>query len=182
MRKNILFIVLTSLLMLLCIPANAQQNNMDSLLRRLEEFSKETGVKVERIEKGHDYVDLGLSDSTVSLTQLTADMIANVKAYVPGPMKIAKNEYIIEVGSLSKKSKSKNDPNKDKTSRVPVGTTVKELLSQLPGVVYDKDGKIITKTRNAEITDIVFDHTIVYSQPLLRLVPPLNNRYSDTLV
>ena len=103
------------------------------------------------------------SDSTVSLTQLTADMIANVKAYVPGPMKIAKNEYIIEIGSLSKKSKSKNDPNKDKTSRVPVGTTVKELLSQLPGVVYDKDGKIITKNRNAEITDIVFDHTIVYS-------------------
>ena len=52
---------LTSLLMLLCIPSKAQQNNMDSLLRRLEEFSKETGVKVERIEKGHDYVDLGLS-------------------------------------------------------------------------------------------------------------------------
>ena len=52
---------LTSILMLLCIPSKAQQNNMDSLLRRLEEFSKETGVKVERIEKGHDYVDLGLS-------------------------------------------------------------------------------------------------------------------------
>ena len=128
MRKNVLFIVLTSLLISLCIPVSAQQQ----------------------------------SDSTVSFTQLTADMIANVKAYVPSAQKIAKNEYIIEVGS-PKKSKSKNDPNKDKTSRVPVGTTVKELLSQLPGVEYAKDGKMITKSGKAEITDIVFDHTIVYS-------------------
>ena len=130
MRNRVLLLALTSMLMLLCIPAIAQQPQ---------------------------------ADSTVNLTQLTADMIANVKAYVPGPMKIGNNEYIIEIGSLSKKSKSDNKLNKDKTSRVPVGITVKELLSQLPGVVYDKDGKIITKTRNAEITDIVFDHTLVYS-------------------
>ena len=103
------------------------------------------------------------ADSTVNLTQLTADMIANVKAYVPGPMKIGNNEYIIEIGSLSKKSKSNNNLNKDKTSRVPVGTTVKELLSKLPGVEYAKDGKMITKTGKEVITDIVFDHTLVYS-------------------
>ena len=96
MRKSVLFIVLTSVLISLCIPASAQQER---------------------------------SDSTVSFTGLTADMIANVKAYVPSAQKIANNEYIIEVGSISKKSKSKNDPNKDKTSRVPVGTTVKELQS-----------------------------------------------------
>ena len=31
------------------------------------------------------------ADSTVRLIDLTADIIANVKAYVPGPMKIQKN-------------------------------------------------------------------------------------------
>lgn len=40
-----------SILMSLCIPVTAQHNNWDSLLLRLEEFGKQTGVKVERIEK-----------------------------------------------------------------------------------------------------------------------------------
>ena len=130
MRKRVLLLALTYVLMSLFIPAFAQQSQ---------------------------------ADSTVRLIDLTADMIANVKAYEPGPMKIQKNEYIIEIGTLSKKSKSNNNLNKDKTSRVPVGTTVKELLSKLPGVEYAKDGKIMTKTGKAVITDIVFDHTIVYS-------------------
>ena len=130
MRKRVLLLALTSMLMLFCIPLIAQQSQ---------------------------------ADSTVRLIDLTADMIANVKAYEPGPMKIQKNEYIIEIGTLSKKSKSDNKLNKDKTSRVPVGTTVKELLSKLPGVEYAKDGKMITKTGKAVITDIVFDHTLVYS-------------------
>ena len=59
MRKKILMFV--SILMSLCIPVTAQHNNWDSLLLRLEEFGKQTGVKVERIEKTHEYVDLGLS-------------------------------------------------------------------------------------------------------------------------
>ena len=130
MRKKVLLLALTSVLMSRGIPAIAQQSQ---------------------------------ADSTVRLIDLTADMIANVKAYEPGPMKIQKNEYIIEIGTLSKKSKSDNKLNKDKTSRVPVGTTVKELLSKLPGVEYAKDGKMITKTGKAVITDIVFDHTLVYS-------------------
>lgn len=61
MRKNALLFSLASVLLTLCIPASAQRNMMDSLLLRLQEFSKQTGVKVERIEKTHDYVDLGLS-------------------------------------------------------------------------------------------------------------------------
>ena len=73
MRKKVLLLALTSVLMSLCIPTFAQHSQ---------------------------------ADSTVNLTQLTADMIANVKPYVPGPMKIGNNEYIIEIGSLSKKSKS----------------------------------------------------------------------------
>ena len=76
MRKRVLLLALTSMLMLFCIPLIAQQPQ---------------------------------ADSTVRLIDLTADMIANVKAYEPGPMKIAKNEYIIEIGSLSKKSKSNNN-------------------------------------------------------------------------
>ena len=59
MRKKVLMFV--SILMSLCIPVTAQHNNWDSLLLRLEEFGKQTGVKVERIEKTHEYVDLGLS-------------------------------------------------------------------------------------------------------------------------
>ena len=61
MRKNTLLFSLISTLLTLCTPASAQRNMMDSLLLRLQEFSKQTGVKVERIEKTHDYVDLGLS-------------------------------------------------------------------------------------------------------------------------
>ena len=129
MRKNVLFIVLTSVMMSLCVPANAQ---------------------------------LERSDSTVNLTVLTADMLEKVKAYVPSAKIIAKNEYIIEIGS-PKKNQSNNDPNKDKTSRVPVGTTVKELLSKLPCVEYANDGKLLIKSNKEVITDIVFDHTIVYS-------------------
>ena len=68
MRKRVLLLALTYVLMSLCIPAFAQQSQ---------------------------------ADSTVNLTDLiTADMLANVKAYVPGPMKIGNNEYIIEIGSL----------------------------------------------------------------------------------
>ena len=129
MRKNVLFIVLTSVMMSLCVPASAQ---------------------------------LERSDSTVNLTVLTADMLEKVKAYVPSAKIIAKNEYIIEIGS-PKKSQSNNDSNKDKTSRVPVGTTVKELLSKLPCVEYANDGKLLIKSNKEVITDIVFDHTIVYS-------------------
>ena len=76
MRKNVLFIVLTSVMMSLCVPASAQ---------------------------------LERSDSTVNLTVLTADMLEKVKAYVPSAKIIAKNEYIIEIGS-PKKNQSKMIP------------------------------------------------------------------------
>jgi len=62
MRKKVLMFV--SILMSLCIPVTAQRNNMDSLLLRLQEFGRQTGVKVERIKKTHEYVDMGLSVKT----------------------------------------------------------------------------------------------------------------------
>ena len=66
MRKKILMFV--SILMSLCIPVTAQHNNWDSLLLRLQEFGKQTGVKVERIEKTLEYVDLGLPSGALWAT------------------------------------------------------------------------------------------------------------------
>ena len=121
MRNKVLMFALTWVLMSLCIPSNAQQNTMDSLLVRLQEFSRQTGVKVERIEKTQER-----SDSTVSLRQLTADMIANVKAYeVPGELE--EYEYIIEIKRSS--DDVNTDPKDNKIIQVPEGITLKELLS-----------------------------------------------------
>ena len=61
MRKRVLLLSLTSMVVSLCVPVSAQQNNMDSLLQRLQELGSIPGVSVERIEKNHEYVDLGLS-------------------------------------------------------------------------------------------------------------------------
>lgn len=61
MRKSVLLIALASIVMSLNLPVSAQQNNMDSLLQRLQEFGSIPGVSVERIRKTHGYVDLGLS-------------------------------------------------------------------------------------------------------------------------
>ncbi|MBR4593838.1 MAG: hypothetical protein IKO33_04565, partial [Bacteroidaceae bacterium] len=67
MRKTVLLLALTSMLMSLCIPAIAQQPQ---------------------------------SDSTVSLSQLTAEMIEKVKVYeVSG--KLEEYEYIIEIKQIS---------------------------------------------------------------------------------
>ena len=179
MRKNILFIVLTSLLMLLCIPANAQQKNMDSLLRRLEEFSKETGVKVERIEKGHDYVGLGPSDSTVSLTQLSADMIAKVKAYTPNPSELEEYEYIIEIKQIS--DDVNIAPKDSKIFQVPEGITLKDLLSRLPGVETDKDGRLITESRKDIVTSIDFNGGKVYPENTTSGYPDDYKLYSGAI-
>ena len=153
---------LTSILMLLCIPSKAQQNNMDSLLRRLEEFSKETGVKVERIEKGHDYVDLGPSDSKVSLTGLSADMIAKVKAYTPDPGELEEYEYIIEIKPSS--DDVNTDSKDNKLFQVPEGITLKELLARLPGVEKDKDCSFITESGKDIVTSIEFNGGKVYPE------------------
>ena len=67
MRKKVLLLALTSMLMSLCIPAIAQQSQ---------------------------------SDSTVSLSQLTAEMIEKVKAYEESG-KLEEYEYIIEIKQIS---------------------------------------------------------------------------------
>ncbi len=105
-------------------------------------------------------------DKPVALSQLTAEMILKVKAYDNYYYKLEKGEYVIEIEPISdetgEKPKYKEYPDGVKTSIIPVGTTVKELLSILPDVETDKDGKLITKNGNDVVTSIVFDDQMLY--------------------
>ena len=112
------------------------------------------------------------SDSTEKVTVLTpemwADMLANVKAYeVPG--KLGEYEYIIEIKpSLDDVN---IDPKDNKIFQVPEGITVKELLSRLPGVETDKDGRFITKSRKDIVTSIEFNGVKVYPENISQVYP-----------
>ena len=128
MRKKVLLLTLTSMLMLLCIPVCAQQQ----------------------------------SDSTVSLTGLTADMIANVKAYTPDSGELEEYEYIIEIKPSS--DDVNTDSKDNKIFQVPEGITIKELLSRLPGVETDKDGRLITESGKDIVTSIDFNGGKVYPE------------------
>lgn len=105
-------------------------------------------------------------DKPVALSQLTAEMILKVKAYDNYYYKLEKGEYVIEIEPISdetgEKPKYKEYPDGVKTSIISVGTTVKELLSMLPDVETDKDGKLITKNGNEVVTSIVFDDQMLY--------------------
>ena len=128
MRKKVLLLTLTSVLMSLCIPVCAQQQ----------------------------------SDSTVSLIQLTADMIANVKAYTPNPAELEEYEYIIEIKPTSDFVSA--DSKGNKIFQVPEGITIKELLARLPGVETDKEGRLITESRKDIVTSIDFNGGKVYPE------------------
>ena len=103
---------------------------------------------------------------SVSLTQLPAELIEKVKAYDNYYYKLEDGEYVIEIEPISdetgEKPKYKEYPDGVKTSIIPVGTTVKELLSMLPDVETDKDGKLITKNGKEVVTSIVFDDQMLY--------------------
>ncbi len=107
-------------------------------------------------------------DKPVALSQLTAEMILKVKAYDNYYYKLEKGEYVIEIEPISDETGAKPEykeyPDGVKTSIIPVGTTVKELLSMLPDVETDKDGKLITKNGNEVVTSIVFDDQMLYPQ------------------
>ena len=102
------------------------------------------------------------SDSKVSLTQLSADMRANVKAYMPDPGELEEYEYIIEI---KPSSYDVNIDSKDnKIFQVPEGITLKELIARLPGVETDKDGSLITESRKDIVTSIEFNGGKVYPE------------------
>ena len=134
--------------------------------------------------KGHEYIGINdeywqaevdrfkqedtNDDKPVALSQLTAEMILKVKAYDNYYYKLEKGEYVIEIEPISDETGAKPEykeyPDGVKTSIIPVGTTVKELLSMLPDVETDKDGKLITKNGNEVVTSIVFDDQMLYPQ------------------
>ena len=129
MRKKVLLLTLTSMLMLLCVPMGAQQQ----------------------------------SDSTVSLTGLTADMIANVKPYVR-PKVLAK--YIIEIGDISEETMARpRDGREGYTQNIykkPEGITFKELIFSLPGLTKDKSGRLITIEGKETVSSIFFNEQPVF--------------------
>lgn len=107
------------------------------------------------------------SNSPVSLKELSADMIAKVKAYDRDDYyKLDKGEYVIEIEPISDETGSmpeyKEYPDGVRTSIIPAGTTVKELLSLLPDVETDKDGNLITKNGKEVVTSIVFEDQLLY--------------------
>ena len=97
------------------------------------------------------------SDSTVSLIQLTADMIANVKPYVR-PKVLTK--YIIEIGDISEETMARpRDGREGYTQNIykkPEGITFKELIFSLPGLTKDKSGRLITIEGKETVSSIFF--------------------------
>ena len=114
------------------------------------------------------------SDSTVALKDITADLIEKVKSYdmtheevIEFNKKLVESEFVIEIGKISKKTKAtseeyKNYSNK-KTYKVPEGITLKELISRLPGVKTDKDGKLITSQRKDTVDNIGFNRHLAFT-------------------
>lgn len=91
------------------------------------------------------------SDSTVSLSQLTADMIEKVnmthEEYRELQRKSIESEYVIEIGKISKKARARREDKENytkKTYKVSDGITFKELITSLPGIEIDKAGRFIT--------------------------------------
>lgn len=140
MRKKVLLLALTSMLMSLCVPACAQQPQ---------------------------------SDSTVSLSQLTADMIEKVRPYHYDmtheeyrelQRKSIESEYVIKIGKISKKARARREDKENytkKTYKVPEGITFKELITSLPGIEIDKAGRFITKERKSSVSHIGFNNQII---------------------
>ncbi len=110
-----------------------------------------------------------LSDSTVPLRDIPAELIEKVKAYDRNYYyKLEKGEYVIEIEPISDETGARPEykeyPDGVKTSIIPVGTTVKELLSLLPDVETDKDGKLVTKNGNEVVTSVTFEEQMLYPE------------------
>ena len=82
--------------------------------------------------------------------------------------KVRKNEFVMEVESVSEDDKAQSEasayPYKLKTYKISEGTTLKDFLSQLPGVKENKDGKLITKKQKKTVSKIIFNDRTVYGE------------------
>ena len=136
MRKRVLLLALTFMMMSLCIPAFARQPERDTTVALRDNPS-------ELIEKVMSY-----------------DMTHEEE--IEFHKKLVESEYVIEIGKISKKTKATSDEYKNysnkKTYKVPEGISLKELIARLPGVKTDKDGKLITSQRKDTVEIFNFNN------------------------
>ena len=144
---------LTSTMMSFCVTISAQQPQSTSYEEMLEMIRQEPGWEIDQ-------------DGNITV---------NGKP-MRTPRKLVRNEYIMVIEPLSESSapnpKDKKYPHNIKPSKVPEGITLKELLSELPGVQTDKDGKLVTKKGKKQIVGVKFNEYTVY--PVNR-----NTAYTD---
>ena len=125
MRKRVLLLALTFMMMSLGIPAFARQPERDTTVA-LRNNPAELIEKVKSYDMTHEEA-------------------------IEFHKKLVESEYVIEIGKISKKTKATSDEYKNysnkKTYKVPEGISLKELIARLPGVKTDKDGKLITSQK-----------------------------------
>ncbi len=137
MRKKVLLLALTSVLMSLCIPVCAQQQS-DSTVNRTQ-LTADMIAKVQKYTMSHE-------------------------EYFKLVEKSIEFEYVIEIGKISKKTRARREDKENytkKTYKVPEGITLKELITSLPGIEIDKAGRFITKERKSSVSHIGFNNQIV---------------------
>ena len=145
MRNCYRLLALTSILMSLCITISAQQPQRTLHEETLEIISQTPGVDIDQ----------------------EGNITVNGKP-IRTPRKLVRNEYIMVIEPLSEGSasntKNKKYPHNIKPYKVSEGITLKELLSELPGVQTDKDGKLITKKGKKQIIGMNFNNSTVYPE------------------
>ena len=143
MRNLFRLLAMTSILMFFCFTISAQQPQRTIEEETLEILRQTPGVEIDQ-------------DGNITV---------NGKP-MRTPRKLVRNEYIMVIEPLSESSapnpKDKKYPHNIKPSKVPEGITLKELLSELPGVQTDKDGKLVTKKGKKQIVGMKFNDYTVY--------------------
>lgn len=164
MRKKVLMFAMTSMLMSLCIPISAQEGVIAHIVD--DEFLPDSVSTQYRIPEGESVEDLIRNLPGAEIHE-DGTVTVNGKPVTPG-RKVGKNEYVIEVEPSLVVSKTLPEVKKASFKRrhytIDEGATLKDILSQLPGVKENKDGKLITKKRNEPVSKIVFNGDIVYRE------------------
>ena len=164
MRKKVLMFAMTSMLMSLCIPISAQEGVIAHIVD--DEFLPDSVLAQYRIPEGESVEDLIRNLPGAEIHE-DGTVTVNGKPVTPG-RKVGKNEYVIEVEPSLVVSKTKPKIKKATFSNrhytISEGATLKDILSQLPGVKENKDGKLITKKRHEPVSKIVFNGDIVYRE------------------
>ena len=147
---------------------NANNHPVESVIAHIvdNEFLPDSVLTTYRIPEGESVEDLIRKLPGVEIHE-DGSVTVNGKPVTPG-RKVGKNEYVIEVEPSLVVSKTKPKIKKATFSNrhytISEGATLKDILSQLPGVKENKDGKLITKKRHEPVSKIVFNGDIVYRE------------------